>query len=285
MMFNRPASQPPPPDRPAPVLPHLGLDASFAARARLALVSRSVRRIRTAGIGLFLAAALAAHLLTVLAIVALPRLEALVHPKPPQPSGQATIEMVMEKTPTVGGSKPQAPAAAHPQAKPAQPKPAKTANAPPPLTSPNATDQLSASSEDAVTAPAAESPASPPDAKPGQQPLPRVNLDPSGDPGYGEATGQNVTPANPDSANINQPPIYPDAAARRGEEGAVFLVVTVAPDGHPAHVEIASSSGHKILDDEALRAVSRWHFHPETQDGKPVQSFFNQEIEFGLHER
>ncbi len=259
---------------------------TFAARASLALISRSAVRVRRGGLGLFAACAILAHLLAVAAIVELPAAMALLrgaHPARPQPPGQATVELVMQDTPSVGGSKPASPAP--PQAKPA-PKTAKTAvqPTPPPLTSPNSTDTVAAPAATASAAPPRQTPAPQPQQSPAtttaSAEATEVNLDPYNPPGTGIVSGDNVVPASPDNAHNNVPPSYPIDAERRGEQGVVGLIITVSPDGHAADVQIASSSGHKLLDDEARRAVSRWHFRPEIRDGHPVSSIFNEQIDF-----
>ncbi len=256
-----------PSTRREPVLPVPG--SPFRARASLALSSRSAIRVRRGGLGLFAACAILAHMLVVGAIVAVPGLSALLrgHPPPPPP-GQATIELVMSDNPSVGGSHA---AKAAPSPKPPQPR---QSPVPPVLASPDAPDHLSAADQ---PVPQADTARNNPDA---QVEAAEVHLDPDGGVGVGRVTGDNVVPASPDSANLNKPPIYPIIAQERGEQGAVGLIVTVAPDGHAAAVDIASSSGYKLLDDEARRAVSRWHFRPEMRDGHPVQSIFNEEIDY-----
>lgn len=48
---------------------------------------------------------------------------------------------------------------------------------------------------------------------------------------------------------------YPDAARRRGLHGNVVLSVTIGADGHVRGVVINTSSGHRVLDDAAVRIV------------------------------
>ena len=184
----------------------------------------------------------------------------------------------MQNTPTVGGSKasPAKPQQRTEVAKPEPPSP------PPPLTARDAPDTVSASSADAEAA-ASPQAAQPKPTTTASAAAPEVHLDPSGEAGYGIASGDDVIPASPDSAHLNQPPAYPITAGERGEQGSVYLVITVAPDGHPTAVEIAASSGYRLLDEEAVRAVWRWHFRPEIRDGHPIQSFFNQSFEFVDH--
>ena len=49
---------------------------------------------------------------------------------------------------------------------------------------------------------------------------------------------------------------YPPLARRRGLEGTVRVKITISPDVGITHTEIAHSSGHRILDQAAIRALS-----------------------------
>lgn len=56
-------------------------------------------------------------------------------------------------------------------------------------------------------------------------------------------------------------PHYPRIARRRGLEGTVLLEVFIDASGVPLRVEVARSSGHRILDEAAVQKVSeswRW---------------------------
>jgi TonB family protein len=57
-------------------------------------------------------------------------------------------------------------------------------------------------------------------------------------------------------------PVFPEEARAKHLSGSGFVVVYPAPDGSVERVEIARSSGHKILDDSALAAFSQWRFIP-----------------------
>jgi protein TonB len=50
---------------------------------------------------------------------------------------------------------------------------------------------------------------------------------------------------------------YPWAARRRGLEGTVVLSFRVSPEGVPVDVRVLRSSGHKMLDEAALRGLKR----------------------------
>jgi protein TonB len=51
--------------------------------------------------------------------------------------------------------------------------------------------------------------------------------------------------------------LYPEEAIRRGLSGEVVLIVEIGAGGRIVGASVATSSGHRILDDAALRAVRR----------------------------
>lgn len=50
---------------------------------------------------------------------------------------------------------------------------------------------------------------------------------------------------------------YPREAIRQGIEGRVVLLLTLDEAGHLARIEVASSSGHALLDEAARQAAGR----------------------------
>lgn len=78
-------------------------------------------------------------------------------------------------------------------------------------------------------------------------------------------------------------PRYPRDAIRGGLEGTVMLQVLVGVDGKPIEVALHRSSGHRVLDQEAVRHVLRqWTFRPAMRDGVPVQAIGIVPIDFRL---
>lgn len=60
---------------------------------------------------------------------------------------------------------------------------------------------------------------------------------------------------------------YPEEARRRGIHGSLRLLVAIRPDGSVANIEILQSSGHRELDDAAVRIVRMAApFQPFTND-------------------
>jgi protein TonB len=80
----------------------------------------------------------------------------------------------------------------------------------------------------------------------------------------------------------NRPPIYPQSALRRGDQGSVMLRVNVSAKGTPTEVDLAGTSGHPSLDDAAITAVRQWRFNPATQAGAPVAAVAEVPVRFRL---
>ena len=97
------------------------------------------------------------------------------------------------------------------------------------------------------------------------------------------ASGRAVLPARPDAHWHNREPVYPVAAARRGEQGAVILSIQVTPDGSVSSVEVARTSGFILLDRAAREAVETWHFLPAVREGKPIASSMPLRVLFQLN--
>ena len=88
-----------------------------------------------------------------------------------------------------------------------------------------------------------------------------ASLAPSANPGGGGGVGAGAAsgtalrplPGNP-------APRYPRLARERGWQGRVIIEVAVIADGTVNRAEIDQSSGYRLLDQAALRAVRRWRF-------------------------
>jgi protein TonB len=107
-------------------------------------------------------------------------------------------------------------------------------------------------------------------------------LDLDGTDSWSNATvlGGQVLPAQPDDRFRNKPPIYPIEAQVRNEHGSVVVVIHVSADGAATGADIAQSSGVDVLDQAALAAVRKWHFHPAIKEGHAVPSDFTFEFIF-----
>ncbi|MEW5781740.1 MAG: TonB family protein [Pseudomonadota bacterium] len=58
-------------------------------------------------------------------------------------------------------------------------------------------------------------------------------------------------------AALTREEFYPREAIERGLEGRVVLLLTLDDSGRVAHIDVASSSGHALLDDAARQAAAR----------------------------
>jgi protein TonB len=129
-----------------------------------------------------------------------------------------------------------------PEPQPPTPKPAPPAKPPPP--------------------PPADRPAEPPPASPpvaANEPAPRRSLDLSIP---AEGRGRRAERLSPQELNetltrLSEAMLYPSEALRRGLEGEVVILVELGESGRILGAEIASGSGHAMLDDAAVRAVLR----------------------------
>jgi periplasmic protein TonB len=100
-----------------------------------------------------------------------------------------------------------------------------------------------------------------------------------------QATGtmSPMLPAHPVAGmESDRPPVYPEVARRRGQQGRVLLQVNVAANGTPLGVTVAQSSGFASLDDAALRAVEQWRFVPATRGGTAVPAIAEVPVRFRL---
>ena len=80
----------------------------------------------------------------------------------------------------------------------------------------------------------------------------------------------------------NPAPDYPPAAQKRGLEGKVVLKVHVLASGQPDNVTVAKSSGHQILDDAALKAVTQWAFAPARRGQTAVDGWVQVPLTFKI---
>lgn len=80
----------------------------------------------------------------------------------------------------------------------------------------------------------------------------------------------------------NPRPAYPRVAQREGWEGTVTLRVQVLPNGRPATIRVARSSGRDVLDEAAVETVRGWSFAPATLDGEPTTGWVSVPIAFRL---
>ncbi|MBF0188252.1 MAG: energy transducer TonB [Magnetococcales bacterium] len=106
---------------------------------------------------------------------------------------------------------------------------------------------------------------------------------PASEQGRRSAEISRFTPPVGQVSLMNNPkPHYPRFARRRGLQGLVLLRVEVDDAGHPLQVSIKRSSGHKVLDRSAVKAVKLWRFIPATRGGVAVRASVDVPIRFSL---
>lgn len=80
----------------------------------------------------------------------------------------------------------------------------------------------------------------------------------------------------------NPAPDCPVAAQKRGLEGKVVLKVHVLASGQPDSVTVATSSGHQILDDATLKAVTQWAFAPARRGQTAIDGWVQVPLNFKI---
>ncbi|MCO4754407.1 MAG: energy transducer TonB [Bacteriovoracaceae bacterium] len=80
----------------------------------------------------------------------------------------------------------------------------------------------------------------------------------------------------------SKPPTYPLMARKKGWEGSVEIAIKVSEKGKVVQQKVTKSSGHKILDEEAIKTVLNWSFEPAVKNGSPISSTVLKVIEFKL---
>lgn len=175
-------------------------------------------------------------------------------------------EVVIELAPEVIPPPPPPPPQVQPKPQP-QPRVAKAAPPPPlpvvsqaPALDPSATDTVQVAT---TPAPPALAPAPAPEPAP---PVVEKITEPRGYAGYLR----------------NPAPEYPAAAQDRGLEGRVILKVFVLASGKPGDVQVSKSSGHRVLDDAAIKAVLAWAFDPAKRGSTPIDGWVQVPLTFKI---
>ena len=191
------------------------------------------------------------------------------------PDKPALVELVMREQKGAGQTRVAPPPQPRVQPRsqqtpPPEPKPPETADiAPPPP--PARPEQPTPPVPPAPTA----QPAPPRD-------VPEINIGGTDSPSNATVEGRDVIPASPDRKGHNRPPVYPDEAAKQGEQGTVLVVVHVGPSGLADGVAIERSSGYASLDQAAENAVRKWTFVPAMKDGLPVPFDYHMNFQFAF---
>ena len=89
------------------------------------------------------------------------------------------------------------------------------------------------------------------------------------------------TMAKIDRAYPSPPPVYPDAAQDRGEQGDVLVEVQVGANGRPRKIRLKQSSGFDDLDSAAIESAANWRYIPAIVDGDASTSWMTVRIHYG----
>lgn len=89
---------------------------------------------------------------------------------------------------------------------------------------------------------------------------------------------------NKDPFLKNPPPAYPEYAREQGWEGVAVVKVLVGRNGLPNQVMLQKSSGYKILDNAALKAIRAWQFRPAGTGNFLFDSWIKIPVRFTLTE-
>ena len=82
--------------------------------------------------------------------------------------------------------------------------------------------------------------------------------------------------------DLNPVPDYPIMLRQRGIEGTVWLRVFVDRSGLPERIILFKTSGYRLFDESALRAVARWRFKPARSQGTTMASWVEFPVRFTL---
>ncbi|HUK31451.1 MAG TPA: energy transducer TonB [Candidatus Acidoferrum sp.] len=96
-------------------------------------------------------------------------------------------------------------------------------------------------------------------------------------------------PASPARTLPGQPtciycprPDYSREAREKKIEGDVWLEALVTADGRAKEIKVTKSLGHG-LDEEAIKAIKKWKFHPAVNaEGKPINAWTVIQVQFQL---
>ena len=76
-------------------------------------------------------------------------------------------------------------------------------------------------------------------------------------------------------------PSYTKEARKKRLNGSVLVGIWVGPDGVPSHLRVLRPLGYG-LDEEAIKAVSRYRFESATENGQAVLVELTVEVNFAI---
>ncbi|GAM68564.1 ferric siderophore transport system [Vibrio sp. JCM 19236] len=75
---------------------------------------------------------------------------------------------------------------------------------------------------------------------------------------------------------------YPRLAQKRGWQGNTLIEIWINEEGKQIKQAIVNSSGHKILDEAAMKAVAEWQFQRRSEQGQRIAYRVQVPINFQL---
>ncbi len=77
-------------------------------------------------------------------------------------------------------------------------------------------------------------------------------------------------------------PVYPKRSLRMRQEGVVWLHVLISENGMRQDIKLHEPSQYALLNQAAIKAVKKWTFDPNIENGRAVQSWVEIPIEFKI---
>ena len=98
-----------------------------------------------------------------------------------------------------------------------------------------------------------------------------------------DQTNQPYVELNPSFRKPPIPPEYPLWARERNQQGIVLLQAYVLENGKTDLLRIIQSSGYKLLDKAAYKAVKQWEFMPAKRGEKIIAAWIQVPVQFVLN--
>ncbi len=112
--------------------------------------------------------------------------------------------------------------------------------------------------------------------------LAKAQTRPASPSGYTPAQPKPAAPSAPVKEPSNPRTVYPELARKRGQEGIARVRCEINAAGIVTNASLAQSSGHRLLDEAALKTVRKWRFKPALSNGQAVAGNVIVPVEFRL---
>ncbi len=200
-----------------------------------------------------------------------------VEPQPPLPEKSTPKESAAKEQPKKAEPKPVAKPVEKPKkqvekkspiAKPVKPQPAKTAKSEPKPTLPEPVETKSKET---------------PKDKPVEQKREKEAVQPQTASTNAASSSKPKMVEKPTFSAKPTPVSYPRLAQKRGWQGSTLVEIWVNEEGNQIKQTVVNSSGHKLLDEAALNAVSEWQFQRRNEQGQRIAYRVQVPINFQLN--